>query len=62
MEGLRARGLCDWIGLTALGDPAAIAEVVDSGRFDAAQVYYNLLNPSAAKGRGPTWNSADFRL
>ncbi len=60
MDGLRAQGLCDWIGLTALGDPEALAEVVDSGRFDAAQVYYNLLNPTAMAPAGPGWSSTDF--
>jgi L-glyceraldehyde 3-phosphate reductase len=60
MDGLRAQGLCDWIGLTALGDPGALAEVVDSGRFDAAQVYYNLLNPTAMSPAGPGWSSTDF--
>jgi D-threo-aldose 1-dehydrogenase len=60
MDGLRRQGLCDWIGLTGLGDPAALAEVIGSGRFDAAQVYYNLLNPTAAEPAGPGWNSTDF--
>jgi D-threo-aldose 1-dehydrogenase len=60
MDGLRAQGLCDWIGLTALGDPPAVAQVIDSGRFDAAQVYYNLLNPTAMAGAGPGWNTTDF--
>jgi L-glyceraldehyde 3-phosphate reductase len=60
MDGLRARGLADWIGFTALGDPAAVRRVVDSGRFDAAQVYYNLINPTALAGGGPGWNSTDF--
>jgi L-galactose dehydrogenase/L-glyceraldehyde 3-phosphate reductase len=60
MDGLRAEGLCDWIGLTALGDPAAVRQVVDSGRFDVAQVYYNLLNPTAMAGAGPGWSSTDF--
>jgi L-galactose dehydrogenase/L-glyceraldehyde 3-phosphate reductase len=60
MDGLRAQGLCDWIGLTALGDPAAVRQVVDSGRFDVAQVYYNLINPTAMAGGGPGWSSTDF--
>lgn len=60
MDGLRAQGICDWIGLTGLGDPAAVAEVVDSGRFDVAQVYYNLLNPTAMVPAGPGWSSTDF--
>jgi L-galactose dehydrogenase/L-glyceraldehyde 3-phosphate reductase len=60
MDGLRARGLCDWIGLTGLGDPKALHEVIGSGRFDVAQIYYNLLNPTAMAGAGPRWNSTDF--
>lgn len=60
MDKLRAQGLCDWIGLTGLGDPRALHEVIDSGRFDAAQVYYNLLNPTAMSSAGPGWNTTDF--
>lgn len=59
MEKLREQRLCDWLGMTALGDPLALHEVVGSGRFDVAQVYYNMLNPTAAAGRQP-WNSTDF--
>jgi D-threo-aldose 1-dehydrogenase len=60
MDGLRRKGLCDWIGLTGLGEPAALHQVIDSGRFDVVQVYYNLLNPTADRGAGPGWNSTDF--
>lgn len=45
---LRAEGLLAWHGVTALGQTDAIVEVLESGRFDTAQVYYNMLNPSAA--------------
>ena len=60
MDGLRAKGLFDWIGLTGLGDARALKEVVDSGRFDVAQIYYNLLNPTAMASAGPGWNTTDF--
>ena len=30
-----------------MGDTDAIHSVIDSGRFDTMQAYYNLLNPSA---------------
>jgi len=60
MDKLRVQGLCDWIGLTGLGDPSALHRVIDSGRFDAVQVYYNLLNPTAMASAGPGWNSTDF--
>ena len=52
MDKLRAKGLCDWIGLTGLGDPPALHQVIDSGRFDVVQIYYNLLNPTAMAGAG----------
>jgi L-galactose dehydrogenase/L-glyceraldehyde 3-phosphate reductase len=60
MNKLRAQGLCDLIGLTALGDPGALAEVIDSGSFDVAQVYYNMLNPTAMAPAGPGWSTTDF--
>ena len=60
MDGLRARGLCDWIGLTGLGEPAGLRQVIDSGRFDVMQAYYNLLNPTGMASAGPGWNSTDF--
>jgi aryl-alcohol dehydrogenase-like predicted oxidoreductase len=58
LERARARGLTRFIGLSALGDAASTIRVIDSGRFDAAQVYYNLINPSAARAPGampPAW-------
>jgi len=60
MDGLRRKGLCQFIGLTGLGDPQALAVVADSGRFDVIQIYYNLLNPTAIEPAGPGWNTTDF--
>lgn len=60
MDKLRAQGLCDWIGLTGLGDPAPLHQVIDSSRFDAVQIYYNLLNPTAMASAGSGWSSTDF--
>jgi L-galactose dehydrogenase/L-glyceraldehyde 3-phosphate reductase len=60
MDAVRRKGLCDWIGLTGLGDPAALHQVIDSGRFDAVQIYYNLLNPTADRSAGPGWSTTDF--
>lgn len=59
MERLRDEGLCQHLGMTALGGPAELHETVGAGRFDVAQVYYNLLNPTAAEGRDH-WNSTNF--
>jgi D-threo-aldose 1-dehydrogenase len=60
MDDLKARGLCDFTGITALGDPVALRKVVDHERFDAAQVYYNLLNPTSAVPASSGWNTTDF--
>ncbi len=60
LDALRNEGLCDWVGLTGLGEPDAISQAIGSGRFDAAQIYYNLLNPTAMVAGGPGWNSTDF--
>jgi hypothetical protein len=42
------------------GDVASCKQVLGSGRFDAAQVYYNLLNPSAARSMPARWTGDDF--
>lgn len=36
-------------GLTAIGETAALQQVLDAGSFGSAQVVYNLLNPSAGR-------------
>lgn len=60
LERLRAQGLAKFIGLTALGEAPAIVSAIDSGRFDTAQVYYNMLNPSAARLMPAAWSGHDF--
>jgi L-galactose dehydrogenase/L-glyceraldehyde 3-phosphate reductase len=58
---LKANGLILASGITAIGDTRACLEVIESGRFDAAQVYYNAINPSAAWSRtSPKWRGQDF--
>ncbi|MCC6533459.1 MAG: aldo/keto reductase [Burkholderiales bacterium] len=60
LERLRARGLIRHMGITALGETPAVLEVIRSGRFDSAQVYYNLLNPSAGRDMPPAWTGQSF--
>jgi L-galactose dehydrogenase/L-glyceraldehyde 3-phosphate reductase len=50
---LKQQGLFRAAGMTAAGETKACLEVIDSGRFDTAQVYYNAVNPSAAWSRLP---------
>lgn len=44
---LREEGIIRHSGLTGTGLPAAMKEVIQSGRFDTVQTPYNALNPSA---------------
>lgn len=60
MERLREKGLIRHMGITAIGEAASVCEVIRSGRFDSAQVYYNLLNPSAARKMPRGWVGHDF--
>jgi aryl-alcohol dehydrogenase-like predicted oxidoreductase len=46
---LQQERLVHSIGLTGVGTPSAMAEVVRSGEFDAIQVPYHMLNPSAGE-------------
>ena len=60
LDRLREDGRIRHIGITALGAIDALTEVVASGRFDTAQIYYNMLNPSAAMPAGRLWNDHNF--
>ena len=60
MERLKEKGLIRHMGITAIGETASVCEVIASGRFDSAQVYYNLLNPSAARAMPAAWTGHDF--
>ena len=51
LERLRAEGTCRAVGMTALGDTEALRIVVQGAGFQTAQVYYNMLNPTAADER-----------
>ena len=47
-------------GITAVGDTAALQQVIDSAAFDSAQVCYNMLNPSAATRLPPNYPAQDY--
>jgi aryl-alcohol dehydrogenase-like predicted oxidoreductase len=59
MHSLVDRGLTRHIGFTSTGEAEALHEVIGSGRFECAQVYYNLLNPSAGRDMKPNWSAYD---
>jgi L-galactose dehydrogenase/L-glyceraldehyde 3-phosphate reductase len=58
---LKEEGLIQASGISAVGSTEACLEVIESGRFDAAQIYYNAINPSAAWSRTTAeWKGQDF--
>jgi aryl-alcohol dehydrogenase-like predicted oxidoreductase len=59
-EELRREGLVQHLGLTGIGQPAAMAEVVRSGFFSAMQVPYHLLNPSAGHAMEGDFAETDY--
>jgi L-glyceraldehyde 3-phosphate reductase len=60
LEKVRADGRCRAIGFTALGDVPAILQVVESGRFDSTQIFYNMINPSAARPMPGAWTGQNL--
>jgi L-galactose dehydrogenase/L-glyceraldehyde 3-phosphate reductase len=60
LDRLRDKGLIRHMGITAIGETACVCEVIRSGRFDSAQVYYNLLNPSAGRSMPPGWTGQNM--
>jgi L-galactose dehydrogenase/L-glyceraldehyde 3-phosphate reductase len=59
-ERLRSAGKTRFLGLTAVGDTAALLRVIDARAFDSAQVIYNMLNPSAAIALPPNYPAQDY--
>ena len=59
-ERLRQQGKIGFLGMTAVGDTAALHQVIDAGVFDSAQVVYNMLNPSAADALPPDYPAQDY--
>jgi aryl-alcohol dehydrogenase-like predicted oxidoreductase len=59
-ERLRQQGKIRFLGITALGDTAALHQVIDARVFDSAQVVYNMLNPSAAEQLPQNYPAQDY--
>jgi aryl-alcohol dehydrogenase-like predicted oxidoreductase len=60
-ERLRAQGKIRFLGMTAVGDTAALNQVIDAGAFDSAQVVYNMLNPSASEQLPQNYPAQDYQ-
>ena len=59
-ERLRQQGKIRFLGMTAVGDTAAMHQVIDAGAFDSAQIVYNMLNPSAAEPLPANYPAQDY--
>jgi len=59
-EKLKAAGIVEHIGLTGIGQPAALSEVIRSGAFETMQVPYHLLNPSAGQPVASSFAETDY--
>lgn len=60
LDRLREKGLIRHMGITAIGEAPSVCEVIRSRRFDSAQVYYNLLNPSAGRSMPAAWTGQNM--
>jgi aryl-alcohol dehydrogenase-like predicted oxidoreductase len=59
-ERLREQGKIRFLGITALGETAALYRVIEARVFDSAQVVYNMLNPSAAGALPARYPAQDY--
>jgi aryl-alcohol dehydrogenase-like predicted oxidoreductase len=59
-ERLRQQGKTRFLGITAVGDTAALHQAIDARVFDSAQVVYNMLNPSAAAALPADYPAQDY--
>jgi aryl-alcohol dehydrogenase-like predicted oxidoreductase len=60
LETLRRQGKTRFVGVTALGDTAALHALLDAGVVDTAQVCVNLLNPTASVTPPAGFPAQDF--
>jgi aryl-alcohol dehydrogenase-like predicted oxidoreductase len=49
LRALQSEGLVRHVGLTGIGQPRALKQVISSNEFDTVQTPYHLLNPSAGQ-------------
>ncbi|NWF54497.1 MAG: aldo/keto reductase [Syntrophaceae bacterium] len=60
MEKVREEGLTHALAITATGDAECDREIILSGRIQAMQIPYNLLNPSAGAKMPAGWQGTNY--
>jgi aryl-alcohol dehydrogenase-like predicted oxidoreductase len=61
LDRLRQQGKIRFYGITANGETDALHRVIDAGAIDTAQVFFNLLDPSAGVAVPAGFPGHDFR-
>ena len=59
-QALRQAGKTRFLGITAVGEAAALHQIIDAELIDSAQVSYNMLNASAATALPPHYPAQDY--
>jgi D-threo-aldose 1-dehydrogenase len=59
-ERLREEGRVLHFGLTGIGAPEALREVIESGHFATVQTPYHILNPTAGSPAPPGFDETDY--
>jgi len=60
-EKMRDEGKTRYLGFTANGDTDSIHTLISSGKFDGAQIFYNVLNPTAGEVMPANYPAQDYR-
>jgi len=60
LDELRREGIVEHLGLTGIGQPAALCEVIASGQFATIQTPYHLLNPSAGSAAPADFSETNY--
>ncbi|MCP5084297.1 MAG: aldo/keto reductase [Alphaproteobacteria bacterium] len=60
LERIKRDGKTRFIGMTAIGETAALHKLVDAKAFDTGQIVYNMLNPSAGGPIGRGFPGQDY--
>ncbi len=60
-EKLKQEGKTRFVGFTANGETDAIHALINSGHFDGAQIFYNILNPTAGEAMPDGYPAQDYK-
>jgi aryl-alcohol dehydrogenase-like predicted oxidoreductase len=60
LAAVKESGLARFVGITGLGRPDALRQVIEQGGFDTCQVQVNILNPSAVQPAPVGFRLRDF--